>query len=116
MTIHPKDKDKLINTPNRALNPMCVRVLLSDMPEEVLKFYEENAQLVDAKVVIVRSERDEGHAANVRNSPGRIFFIFSDDYLQVPIYYRGVSKEISLPAALVSRVRKSKCLKNASFE
>ena len=104
--ITEKDKATLINKINTPLSSLAhARVLIKNASSSLCKFYELNADKINAKVIVIRTEKDECQAAQLRNSTNQVLFIFSDNYWVVPAYFAGVSKTIELPKALLKRLK-----------
>lgn len=101
-----KDKQALIKLPNDMLATFRARVMLTDMPESILRFYEENADQINGDVIVVRTKDQEGYAAYIRSTSPKVLFVFGDEYW-VGDYFSGVCDRIALPAALLKRAKRS---------
>ena len=97
-----KDEAALINKPNKLLADCHARVMVQEVPESICTFYENNADKINGKVVIVRSKDDESTAAIVRNTCEKVLFVFSDQYW-LTSYFSGVCQNIPLSDALINR-------------
>jgi len=105
MSLTHKDFKTLTNKPNKIINGHSIaRARLEEMPDEILNWYAENKEQINAKVVIVRSKEDEANAAKERNSGGNILFVFSERYC-VTSYFSGTSQIIKLSNALINRAK-----------
>lgn len=103
MNLTDKDLKVLINKPNNTIDGLAIaRARLENMPEALLKWYEDNQSLINADVVVVRNKEDESKAAFARNSGKNILFVFGDNYY-VPSYFSGTSKHITFSKALLKR-------------
>tara|TARA_B110000211_G_scaffold232393_1_gene296016 strand:+ start:75 stop:392 length:318 start_codon:yes stop_codon:yes gene_type:complete len=104
--INEKDKATLINKINTPLSSLAhARVLIKNASPALCKFYELNADRINAKVIVIRTESDECHAAQLRNSTNQVLFVFSEKYWVVPEYFAGVCKTIEMPKALLKRLK-----------
>lgn len=103
MNLTDKDLKVLINKPNNTIDGLAIaRARLENMPETMLKWYENNQSLINADVVVVRSKEDESKAACARNSGKNILFVFGDNYY-VPSYFSDTSELITFSKALLKR-------------
>ena len=103
MKLTDKDFKTLTNKPNNVIDGMAVaRARLENMPNSILDWYEENKDLIDAKVVVVRNKEDESKATIARNSGKNILFVFGHNYY-VTSYFSGTSRLIILSKALLKR-------------
>lgn len=100
--LNDKDKKVLINKPNQLLSDFYARVMVSEVSESILSFYEANKDKINGEVVIVRSKLDESNAANARNTFDKVLFVFSDEYW-LTSYFSGVCQNIPLSKALIRR-------------
>jgi len=107
MTFTDKDTNRLINKPNLLLADYHARVMLIEMPDSILSFYENNADKINGTVIIVRTKEDEPAAAYARNTEDKILFVFSDKYW-VTSYFSGVCHKVNLSQALINRALKNK--------
>ena len=106
LMITEKDKNTLINKINTPLSSLAhARVLIKNASPALCQFYENNAEKINAEVIVIRGESDESLAAKLRNSTNQVLFIFSEKYWVVPDYFAGVSKAIELPKALLKRLK-----------
>jgi len=97
-----KDENTLINKPNKLLADYHARVMIEEVPEIILSFYENNADKINGEVVVVRTKDDEAKAAIARNQKDKVLFVFGDQYW-VTSYFSGVSEKIKLSNALIKR-------------
>lgn len=79
--------------------------MLLEVPDSILSFYENNADKINGKVIIVKSKDDESTAAHARNTAEKVFFVFSDKYW-VTSYFSGVCEKVNLSKALINRAIK----------
>jgi len=97
-----KDEATLINKPNNLLGNSHDRAMSTEVPESILSFYENNAHKINAKVVVVRTKKDEPTAALARNSGDKVLFLFGDKYW-VTNYFSSTCQNILIPCALIKR-------------
>ena len=104
--VSENDEQALIDAANELLaDMMCARVLLSAMPEAILRFYEQNAAKIAGEVLTVRGfENGEGYASYRRSVTSKGLFVFSDNYIFVPDVFTSCCKSFELPKDLVQRV------------
>lgn len=100
--LNDKDEKMLISKPNELLADYHARVMVVEVPDGILSFYEKNQDKINGKVIIVRSKSDEAKAAHARNTLDKVFFVFSDKYW-LTSYFSGVCHKISLSNALIKR-------------
>lgn len=100
-----KDEQTLINKPNKLLADYHARVMVKEVPEAILSFYESNADKINGEVIIVRSKDDEPQAARARNALDKVLFVFGDKYW-LDSYFSGVCQNIPLSNALINRALK----------
>lgn len=102
MAIQEKDQRVLINKANRLLAGSTARIYIDAVPESVVDFYEQNQDLINADVVIVRSKLDESAAASARNSGRKVLLVFSHKCI-VDSYFSGTCFKLILSNALMKR-------------
>lgn len=103
MQLTDKDFKALTNKPNSVIDGLAVaRARLEEMPDSILDWYEENQNLINADVVVVRGKEDESKAACARNSGKNVLFVFSDKYY-VTSYFSGTTRLITFSNALLKR-------------
>jgi len=105
MNFTDKDVTTLLNKPNSLLADYHARVMLEEMPDSILDFYENNQGNINGKVVIVRDKSDESKAAHARNTAEKVLFVFSDKYW-MNSYFSGVCQKVKLSKALINRAIK----------
>jgi len=101
-----KDKQALIKLPNDMLATFRARVMLTEMPESILRFYEENASQINGDVVVVRSKAQESNAAYLRNNSPKVLFVFGHEYW-VDRYFSSVCDRVNLPGPLLKRAKRA---------
>jgi hypothetical protein len=101
-----KDTASLIKKPNTLLADYHARIMLEEMPEHILTFYEQNADKINGSVIVVRSKEDEPKAAYARNTGDKVLFVFGDQYWMTS-YFSGVCKKFDMSAALIKRTSKA---------
>ncbi|MEH6454860.1 MAG: hypothetical protein V7749_00930 [Cocleimonas sp.] len=97
-----KDQTILINKPNKLLADYNARLMICEVPESILSFYEKNADKINGEVIVVRSKDDESTAARARNTCDKVLFVFGDRYW-LTSYFSGVCRKIPLTKALIKR-------------
>ena len=100
-----KDEVTLLSKPNNLLTGYHDRVMVREAPEAVCSFYENNADKINGKTVVVRSKKDEPTAASERNAGGKVLFVFSTNY-SVTSYFSGVCQDVAFSSALIQRASK----------
>lgn len=105
MNITDKDRKTLLSLPNRLLADYHARILLENVSEPILTFYENNKDEINGLVVIVRNQYDLGAASHARNTCDKVLFVFSDNQF-AESYFSGVSKKFTLSNALIKRSTK----------
>ncbi len=105
MSFTDKDVITLINKPNTLLADYHARIMLEEMPDSILDFYQKNKDKINGQVIIVRNKDDEPKAAHARNTEEKVLFVFSDKYW-MNSYFSGVCEKVKLSQALINRAIK----------
>lgn len=101
-----RDKKKLIDKVNFLFEKGCIRVLVQRAPDGVLMFYENNAESINAEVVIIRSLIDESEANRLIKEDRKMLMVFCHKhYAARP--FTDISQQVKLPKALLRNAEKN---------
>lgn len=113
MDLNDKDRNSLIGLVSKEIkkwgNPEVIgysRFIIKEASSKLIEAYKACQNDIDAEIVVVREQADEGYAAKARNTNGfktHTLFIFSEAHF-ASSYFTGTCTTINVPAALQKRI------------
>ena len=98
-----KDKSMLIKKINNSFSMACCRIMITDAPQSLCDFFDTEREKFKAKIVILKTDKDDHLGAIARNSGKDCVLIFEENYWLISNYFTGTCKKLSLSKALIKR-------------